>query len=77
MWAAPEPAAFRAPPFHALTTPTESCAVGESSLPAFSVARLGWLTTRAVYAVRVVVEVFAGASSEVVPLREVEVGRQG
>src|SRR5829696_5754991 len=77
MWEAPEPAAFLAPPFHALTTPSEPCTVGESSLRAFSVARLGWLTTRAVYAVRVVVEVFAGASSEVVPLREIEVGGQG
>jgi hypothetical protein len=38
VWAAPEPAALAAPTSHALTVPGEPCAVGESSLRAFSVA---------------------------------------
>ena len=39
VWAAPEPAALPTPPpSHALTVPGEPCAVGESSLRAFSVA---------------------------------------
>ena len=36
VWAAPEPAALPTPPSHALTVPGEPCAVGESSLRAFS-----------------------------------------
>ena len=38
VWAAPEPAALATPPSHALTVPGEPCAVGESSLRAFSLA---------------------------------------
>jgi hypothetical protein len=38
VWAAPERAALPAPPPHALTIPGERCAVGGSSLRAFSVA---------------------------------------
>jgi hypothetical protein len=38
VWAAPDPAALPTPPSHALTVPGEPCAVGESSLRAFSVA---------------------------------------
>ena len=38
VWAAREPAALPTAPSHALTVPGEPCAVGESSLRAFSVA---------------------------------------